>query len=152
MIPPSSCTVAQNFSSHSDWMLLERITRHMLTRATADTLPRQVWDLLQVSGSRSSCQALQWSLPTPQRAVQQKAALFISYLHLQIGFSQWTFPRFSKIFMYQSSFRHCSISTSWEICLSKFWKAQPATRELCCQNCWCASLPASADPVGLMAR
>ena len=152
MVPPTSRNVAQPFSSHLDWMSLKRIAWHMLMHAAVDALPRQVWDLLQVSGSCSSCQALQWSLPTPQRAVQQKAALFISYLHLQRGFSQWTFLHFAKISTYQSSFRHGSISTSWEICLSKFWKAQPATCELCCQNCQSAPLPASADPIRLIMR
>lgn len=86
MVHPSSHNVAQPFSSHLDWMSLERVARHMLTRAAAASLPQQVRELLQVSGFCSSCQALQWSLRTPPRAVQQKAALFISYLHPQTGF------------------------------------------------------------------
>lgn len=79
MVPPSSHNMAQP-SSRLDWTLLERIAWHMPLHAAADALPQQVQDLLQVSKSCSSCWALQKSLPTPQRAGQQKAALFISYL------------------------------------------------------------------------
>lgn len=67
-------------------------------------------------------------------------------------FSQWTCLHFSKIYMCKSSFSHGSISPSWEICVSKFWKAQPALCELFCLNCQTAPLPASADPVRLIRR
>lgn len=124
MVLPNSHNVAQAFSSHLDWMSLERITQHMLTHVTVDALPWHVRDLLQTSGSCSSCWVLQGSFPTPQWAIPQKATLFISYLHLQTGFSQWTFLPCSKISVCPSSFRHSSISKSWNMCMSEFGKTQ----------------------------
>lgn len=145
MVPPSSDNGVQPFS-HLDWMLLERIARHMLLHAAVDALSQLVQNLLQISGSCSSCRALQQSLPTCQRAGQQKAALFVSNLHFREVFLSEHFY-ISERFLCSNPPSDMVPSTQAGS-LGRFWKAQPAT----CEPCWPASLPTSVDPVQVVMR
>lgn len=152
MVHSSSHNVAQPFLltwTECHWR--ERVAQHTLTRAAAAALAQQFGNSCRSVASVPPAGSAVVP-PHPSKGSSAESSSFHQLSSSSDRFSQWTSLHFSKISMYQSSFSHGCISTSWKICLSKFWKAQAATCELCCQNCQPASLPTSADPVRLFTR